>query len=649
MKMPSRKKFLALLLATLQLACSFSFGAYEAAAQIVRAPAGRTQAGGVPLIPVSVVGAFASFSQTPGLPQASFAPALAPGFLPAPAPIIAAATIAPAPATAVAIARAVAAPALLPATAANPGARRDAPSEDSSRAGAESFAKLYPEKLIDGERAALDAVAAPEATRSLFTHGIPLSAASKTERPNGVENSPPAATKPAPAGSVWKTPAVRVALGLAAAAALAVAAPLLSAHTPIVAAVGSVALSVIGIPQIVKNYRSGGESVKDLAIAGPLIWFAAAVLLSVVSIGSGSSFWWNAANLAGAVESAVILGQINFHKRDRKELMATALTAAAVLALVPLIASQILLPLTAGLAVSFAAAMALLAVLNWPQIRRNHAIFRTEGRAPIGIAPLYPALVVGGSLLHLYAAVLGGDVRWAVNSAFGILTTSLVLAQIYAPRAAHAFLGPVVRLIERLLPAMAVLPGAAARPMRILITGPPGAGKTTYGKMLARDFGMIHVSVGELLRERAASDPALSAAMAKGELVDSALVRGLVLERLARPDVLAHGFILDGFPRRAEEIGVIESWQAAGGKLDALVHLTAPDAELLRRIQARGRMDDSPEVFRRRMEIYREQTQPVLDHFRRGVRVLEADAGGPDIESTYAGVRALVERVRAEP
>ena len=185
--------------------------------------------------------------------------------------------------------------------------------------------------------------------------------------------------------------------------------------------------------------------------------------------------------------------------------------------------------------------------------------------------------------------------------------------------------------------------------MRILITGPPGSGKTTYGKMLARDYGMIHISVGELLRAKAAADPALAAEMAKGELVDSALVRGVVLERLSRPDVLASGFVLDGFPRRPEEIEVIESWIKAGGRIDALVNLKTPVAELSRRIAARGRMDDSPEVFARRMEIYKAETAPVLEHFRSTIPVLVADATAADAETNYPGVKALIEKVRTEP
>lgn len=629
--MRSRKKILAVLLASAQLACSFSFGAYEAAAQIVRAPAGRVPVGGISLVPSTVSGSLSPLMQTPGMAQASLAPALAPSLMPAPSVALTPATI---------VAAAVAAKAVPAALVANTVLKNDAPTEDASRAGAESFAKLYPEKLVEGTGAVDEAV--PAVTHSFSR---PLTAASKSDRPGGIDPVP-APQAPAPAKSFWKKPAVKAALALAAVGAVAAAVPLLAPYAAVVAAAGSVALSVIGVPQIVKNHRAP-EAMKDLAIAGPLIWFAAAGLLSVVSIGSSSSFWWNAANIAGAVEAGIILAQINRRKQDPKEKRATMLTVGAVIALVPLVALHAFMPLSSWLTASFATAMGLLAVLNWPQIRRNDAIFRTEGRAPRGIAPLYPALVVGGSLLHLYAALAAGDVRWAVNSGFGILTTSLVLAQIYAPRAAHALLGPVVRLLERLLPRKTALPDAASRPMRILITGPPGAGKSTYGKMLARDFGMVHVSVGELLRERAAADPALKARMEKGELVDSELVRGVVLARLAQPDVLARGFILDGFPRRPEEIGVIEDWRDAGGRLDGVVHLNAPDAELLRRIEARGRMDDSPEVFRRRMEIYREQTKPVLEHFGRSVKVVEADAAGPDIETTYRGVKELFERLRA--
>lgn len=945
--MPARKKALAVLLATLQVAWSFSWGAYEAVAQVVHAPAARVQIGGVPVIPASAVGGFSTVGALP-LAQMPLSAAFVPGLQPvpgalapsalavpalaAPAAVSAAAAVAAAPARAglpvlarPVAAQAVAAPAAasLSAAAARDaavsGLRRDAPVEDSSRAGADSFAALYPEALIkvgDGSLAGPVQASAARSTRS-FLRLAP--AAAKAEGPAPVE-ALEAKAPAAPAKPFWHRPAVRIA-AFAAVAAVAALGPLLAANVGVVAAAGSVALSVIGIPQIWKNFKGGKDSVRDLAIASPLIWFGAATLLSVVSIGSGASFWWNVANIAGVIESGAVVGQINWHKRDKKELKATALTAAAALGVLPLIAGAVFMPLSAWLTASFAAAMGLLWVLNWPQIRQNFKIFEKEGRAPQGIAPMYPALVIAGSLLHLYAALMGGDLRWSINAAIGILTASIVLAQIYAPKTTNRIIGPLVRLVDRLLPGRKApadpaalqakarsliapllpaglarhaatdggrtleralarareLPGrsvvfleaptaagkstlaeglktslgarikvfpvdryfkpkaevplgpdgepdfdrpdslyldrvasdmrtllaggsielplndmasqttrfdsgdfmtlgpdevlvvdsiyashdklvgaaegratlnmyldapavvrlarrlkrdalergipaetnlkrwpvilaneaefilplkkradfvvnligsselekladtygsvlaaewaahgedpaltarflegirsslaadAAGRPLRILITGPPGSGKTTFGKMLARDYGMIHISVGELLRAKAASDPALAAEMSKGELVDSALVRAVVLERLSRPDVAASGFILDGFPRRPEEIGVIESWIKEGGRIDALVNLKTPAAELSRRIAARGRMDDSPEVFARRMEIYKEETAPVLEHFRSTIPVLEADAAAADAAVNYPAVKALVEKLK---
>lgn len=198
-------------------------------------------------------------------------------------------------------------------------------------------------------------------------------------------------------------------------------------------------------------------------------------------------------------------------------------------------------------------------------------------------------------------------------------------------------------------PAASIAVAPQTRPLRLLFLGPPGVGKSTLGKLMSQDYGMIHISVGELLREKAKNDPELAQAMSQGDLVDSEIVRRVVIERLAAPDVREHGFILDGFPRRSEEIGVIESWLKDGGVIDALVHLEATDEELRGRIIARGRADDSEEVFRKRLEIYRQQTRPVLEHFRQTLNVLDVDAGSPDISANYAKVRALLDDLLARP
>ncbi len=320
-----------------------------------------------------------------------------------------------------------------------------APSEDS-RGGAEaSFAALRGERLIRG---AGDVSGTPVAVPASFS-GTRLAGRLLPSR--GLVRhapAPPGSETSAP-GAVSKSKFSKVITGIALAAAVP-AAYFLLPHAAVVGIAGSIVLSAIGIPQIISNFKGGREGVKDLAIASPLIWFAAATLLSVVSIGSGAGMAWNAANLAGVVESAIVVGQINAYKRDKADLKATALTAAAVLAPVALIAAGAFMPLKAWVDLSFTAAMGLLWVLNWPQIRRNYRLWSEEGRPPKGIAPLYPGLVAGGSLLHLFAAIATHDPRWAMNAAIAIATAGAVLAQIYAPKLANAVIAYPVKLQDRI-------------------------------------------------------------------------------------------------------------------------------------------------------------------------------------------------------
>ncbi|MEK9146505.1 MAG: hypothetical protein AAB339_12935 [Elusimicrobiota bacterium] len=340
-----------------------------------------------------------------------------------------------------------------------PALKENAPSEASRGAIDTIFTALRGEGQAKAAQAELSQ--APQVMGSLnaVVPGNRLSLTQTQEAPAQAaktEVPAPRAAQTEARKSSWKGKALISAAVVAASLAL----PLLIPHASAVAAAGSITLSVIGIPQIISNFKAGKEGVKDLVLASPLIWFAAATLLSVVSIGQGSSLWWNVANLAGVAESAVVVGQINYYKRDAKALKATALTALGVLAPIPLIAVQAFMPLTAWVSVAFTAAMALLWVLNWPQIKQNYKLFKEEGRPPKGIAPLYPALVVAGSLMHLFGALVGLDLRWAMNAAIAILTAGTVLGQVYAPKAANAVVSPLVRLAD------AILPGKKAAPKR---------------------------------------------------------------------------------------------------------------------------------------------------------------------------------------
>ncbi len=188
--------------------------------------------------------------------------------------------------------------------------------------------------------------------------------------------------------------------------------------------------------------------------------------------------------------------------------------------------------------------------------------------------------------------------------------------------------------------------GAPATPAdiqgpRLIITGPPGSGKGTYSARLARDYGVVHVSVGDLLREHAKTDPDLAAVMASGRLVDAALVLRVVRHRLSQPDIRERGFLLDGFPRRPHEARALAEMLGRDA-VDGVIVLDVPEEELLRRILARGRADDSAAVFHDRMRIYREQTLPAVAPFQATSPVLRPSVADGDVETNYARVKAAL-------
>lgn len=171
---------------------------------------------------------------------------------------------------------------------------------------------------------------------------------------------------------------------------------------------------------------------------------------------------------------------------------------------------------------------------------------------------------------------------------------------------------------------------------RLLLLGPPGAGKGTQAERLMEKLGVPQISTGDLFRETVASGgklgKQLKAIMDRGELVSDEIVIDMVRERLAQPDA-RNGFMLDGFPRtvaQAEALdGLLEELDV---KLERCVALQVDEdavvQRLLKRAEIEGRSDDNEETIRKRMRIYREQTRPLVDYYRdRGVLV-EVDGMG---------------------
>ncbi len=157
--------------------------------------------------------------------------------------------------------------------------------------------------------------------------------------------------------------------------------------------------------------------------------------------------------------------------------------------------------------------------------------------------------------------------------------------------------------------------------IRILLIGPPGAGKGTQAALLAQHFGIPAISTGDIFRENVRNETPLGleakAFMDRGEYVPDSLTNALVRDRLNQEDAAA-GFLLDGYPRTIDQVEELDDiLDETNKKLDVVVQLTADSEELLRRLSGRaqeqGRSDDTPDVIKRRLDVYEDQTAPLID------------------------------------
>jgi len=197
--------------------------------------------------------------------------------------------------------------------------------------------------------------------------------------------------------------------------------------------------------------------------------------------------------------------------------------------------------------------------------------------------------------------------------------------------------------------------------MRLILLGPPGAGKGTQAQRLVARHGMVQLSTGDMLRAAVSAGTAVGQRagdiMARGELVPDDMVTAIVAERIGQPDT-QNGFILDGFPRTVPQAEALDRILADSGlELDAVVELKVNEDVLVRRIesrvaemQARGentRADDNPETLRKRLTAYRAQTAPLVQYYRdRGV--LHSVDGMASIDDVSVSIDRLLAGRKAE-
>ena len=172
--------------------------------------------------------------------------------------------------------------------------------------------------------------------------------------------------------------------------------------------------------------------------------------------------------------------------------------------------------------------------------------------------------------------------------------------------------------------------------IRLLLIGPPGAGKGTQAALLAKRFGIPAISTGDIFRENVAGKTELGVEakgyMDRGEYVPDDLTNALVRDRLSKPDC-QDGFLLDGYPRTIDQVHELDDiLRENGTKLDIVVQLTADTEEIVSRLANRaleqGRTDDTPEVIRTRQAVYEEQTAPLIDVYASRSRVAKVDGLG---------------------
>lgn len=188
--------------------------------------------------------------------------------------------------------------------------------------------------------------------------------------------------------------------------------------------------------------------------------------------------------------------------------------------------------------------------------------------------------------------------------------------------------------------------------MKLILLGPPGAGKGTQAQRLQESYGFVQLSTGDMLRAAVKAGTEVGkqaeAIMARGDMVPDEVVVGIIADRIAQPDAKG-GYILDGFPRNVAQAEALDAMLAShGAKLDAVVELEVEDKILLGRIEARAaqtvggpRADDNAAALAKRLAVYHEQTAPLAAYYKsRGV--LKGVDGMSDVDDVTRQIEVVL-------
>ena len=165
---------------------------------------------------------------------------------------------------------------------------------------------------------------------------------------------------------------------------------------------------------------------------------------------------------------------------------------------------------------------------------------------------------------------------------------------------------------------------------KIIMIGGPGAGKSTYSEIITKKLGIPHIYTGDMMRKLAKQDTPdgrkVKDLLAKGEFAPLDIVMKAVKERVSQEDA-QNGYVFDGFPRNVEQANKMKE---ANIGYDYVINLNVSEEEVVRRLTARGREDDKPEIIKKRLEVYHKQTKPLLDYFKDQIINIKAEGGTPE-------------------
>ena len=179
--------------------------------------------------------------------------------------------------------------------------------------------------------------------------------------------------------------------------------------------------------------------------------------------------------------------------------------------------------------------------------------------------------------------------------------------------------------------------------MNIILIGGPGSGKSTYSEFITKELGINHIYPGDLLRKEKAKGGEMAKRLSnlgKGDFAPNDIVLKLVFDEVEKSD---KGFVFDGFPRYMQQVRDLEKKNI---KIDKVVYLNVSEQEVIRRLTARGRADDKPEIIKNRINLYKKETGPVIEYYRKKPGFIEVKAEGGEPKDI---ANKIIKQLKAKP